>query len=74
MQTAEGGVVSVRSWAPLSSQSFLQGDEEETAGLRKARGKGVRIVRRKADESCLLVRMDSKTRGLNHRLLTLQKT
>lgn len=42
-------------------------------GLSKAKGKGVRIVGRKADESCLHVRMDWKSHVLNCRLLTLQK-
>lgn len=42
-------------------------------GFSKARGKGVRTVRRKADESCLHVRADWKSRGLNRRLLRFCK-
>lgn len=71
-------MVSRKSWTALSLQnylcrSFLKGYEEEMVGLSKAKGNGVRIVRRKADESCLHVRMDWKRHVLNCRLLTLQK-
>lgn len=78
MQAAADGVVSVRSWAPSPLQndlqrSFLKGYEGEMVGCSKARGKGVRAVRGKTDESCLHVRMDWKSHVLNPRLLRLCK-
>ena len=78
MQAAEDGMGSVRSLATSSLQnclcrSFLKGYGEEVAGLGKARGKIRRIVRRKADESCLHVRMDSESHVLNCHLLILER-
>lgn len=65
MQGAEDGVVSMRSWAMLSlrnclCRSVLKGYEEKMVGLSKARGKGVRIGRRRTDKICLPMRMEWK--------------